>query len=154
MKIFKFWNFWLSKFLKIFKNCIFMKIHRNWNAFKCFHLCEFLKIRIHCKYKKDTVFYFVFVGAQQNFARPLARFPRARSPSCTLKSVQKFTFVWYLTWQVVRAGMRARPVRVQHHVLWKVSKIDICMISGMGRNARGNAHAPGARATSCTLETS
>ena len=101
-------NFQILKFLifKIFENFQKLHFHENSQKLKCVQMLSslrVLKIRIHCKYKKDAVFYFVSIGARQNIAR---------------------------------------PVCAQHHVLWKVAKIDICMVSGMARCERGSARAP------------
>ena len=41
-----------------------------------------------------------------------------------------------------RAHLRARPMRAQPHVLWRVAKNDICGTSDMARSARGSARAP------------
>ena len=62
-----------------------------------------LKIRIHCKYKKDAVFYFVSIGARQNIARAVARAHSARAASCTLKSGQN----WHL-YGIWHGALRAR----------------------------------------------
>ena len=50
-RIFDFQNFW-----KNFKNWIFMKVHRNSNAFKCFHLCEFWRYEYIVNTKKIQFF--------------------------------------------------------------------------------------------------
>ena len=59
-----------------------------------------------------------------------------------IKKMQFFILYPLARAKISRAHLRARPVRVQHHVLWKVAKIDICMVSGMARSARGSARAP------------
>ena len=50
---------------------------------------------------------------------------------------------FFILYPLARAKIsRARSIRAQHHVLWKVAKSDICTVSVVARSARGSSRAP------------
>ena len=58
------------------------------------------------------------------------------------KKIQFFILYPLARAKISRVHLRARSMCAQHHVLWKVAKSDICMISGVARSARRSARAP------------